>query len=52
MNMAEGAAFRELRARVADLERLVLDLTRRLDDFSKADRARQQERDTLKLKHG
>jgi hypothetical protein len=50
MNMAEGAAFRELKVRVEDLEKLVLDLTRRLDDFSKADRARQQERE--KLKHG
>lgn len=50
MNMAEASAFRELKARVETLEKQVADLTRRLDDFSKADRAKQQE--TLKLKHG
>lgn len=43
MNIAEATKFRELTARVESLERQVADLTRRLDDFSKADR-------TLKLK--
>lgn len=48
--MAEASAFRELKARVQDLEKMVADLTRRLDDFSKADRAKA--RDPLTLKHG
>lgn len=52
MNMSEAAANRALIARVESLERQVADLTRRLDDYSKADRARQQDRETLKLKHG
>lgn len=52
MNMAEAADLRVLKTRVETLEKQVADLTRRLDDFSKADRARQQERETLKLKHG
>lgn len=42
--------MRELVTRVATLERQVADLTRRLDDFSKAERAK--ERETLKLKNG
>lgn len=50
MNMAEASAFRELKERVVDLEKLVADLTRRFDDFSKADRARQQE--APNRKHG
>jgi cell division protein FtsB len=49
MNMAEGAAFRALAARVESLERQVADLTRRLDDIRKAEQAK--ERETLKLKH-
>lgn len=51
MNMSEAAKQRELVTRIESLEKQVYDLTRRLDDFSKADRARQQERET-KLKHG
>ena len=47
MNIAEAAAFRELRAEVEALKRQVADLTRRLDDFSKAERAKD---DTLRLK--
>jgi uncharacterized protein YceH (UPF0502 family) len=40
MNLAEASAFRALAARVADLENQVKDLVRRLDDFSKAERAK------------
>lgn len=43
MNIAEGHRLRALEAEVASLRAQVADLTRRLDDFSKADR-------TLKLK--
>lgn len=50
MNMAEGAAFRELKAQVDSLLRRVIDCERRLDDIRKAEQAK--ERDTLKLKHG
>jgi uncharacterized protein YceH (UPF0502 family) len=48
MSLAEAAAFRELKARVDTLERQVADLTRRLDDFSKAERAKEDT--TLRLK--
>ena len=43
MNIAEGQRLRTLEAAVEALKAQVADLTRRLDDFSKADR-------TLKLK--
>jgi uncharacterized protein YceH (UPF0502 family) len=43
MNMAEAGRMRALEAEVASLKAQVADLTRRLDDFSKAERA------TLKL---
>lgn len=52
MNMAEAAAFREVKARVDTLEKQVTELSRRLDAFSAADRARVQERETLTRKHG
>lgn len=48
MNIAEATAFRELKGRVDDLERKVADLTRRLDDVSKAERAKDDS--TLRLK--
>jgi len=52
MNLSEAAAFRELKERVESLERLTSELTRRLDDLSKTERAR-TERETLSLKkHG
>jgi uncharacterized protein YlxW (UPF0749 family) len=50
--MAEASEFRALKMQVETLQKQVADLTRRLDDFSKADRARLQDRETLKLKHG
>lgn len=50
--MAEASEFRALKAQVEAQAKQIADLTRRLDDFSKADRARQQDRETLKLKHG
>lgn len=52
MNLAEAAAFRALKGRVDDLERQVADLTRRLDDMSKAERSKDDKTGTLKLKHG
>jgi uncharacterized protein involved in exopolysaccharide biosynthesis len=48
MNIAEGQRLKALETEVASLKAQVADLTRRLDDFSKADRARE----TLKLKKG
>lgn len=50
MNIAEASRMRELLARVDSLERQIADLTRRLDDLSKAERAKEDK--TLKLKHG
>jgi uncharacterized protein YceH (UPF0502 family) len=47
MNIAEASRMRELLARVDSLERQVADLTRRLDDVSKAERAKDE---TLRLK--
>lgn len=38
MNIAEASAFRELKAEVALLKSQVQDLTRRMDDQSKAHR--------------
>lgn len=49
MNLAEAAKMRELVKRVDSLERQVADLARRLDDFSKAERAKEQD-STLRLK--
>lgn len=48
MNIAEASRMRELLARVDSLERQVADLTRRLDDLSKAERAKDDS--TLRLK--
>lgn len=48
MNIAEASRMRELLARVDSLERQVADLTRRLDDMSKAERAKDDS--TLRLK--
>jgi hypothetical protein len=48
MNLAEAAAFRALKGRVDDLERQVAVLARRLDDVSKAERAKDDS--TLRLK--
>lgn len=48
MNIAEASRMRELLARVDSLERQVADLTRRLDDISKAERAKEDS--TLRLK--
>lgn len=48
MNIAEAARMRELVSRVDHLERQVADLTRRLDDFSKAERTKEDS--TLRLK--
>jgi uncharacterized protein YceH (UPF0502 family) len=48
MNIAEASRMRELLARVDSLERQVADLTRRLDDVSKAERAKDDS--TLRLK--
>lgn len=48
MNIAEASRMRELTARVDSLERQVADLTRRLDDLSKAERAKEDS--TLRLK--
>lgn len=48
MNIAEASRMRELLARVDSLERQVADLTRRLDDLSKAERAKEDS--TLRLK--
>lgn len=48
MNIAEASRMRELLARVDSLERQVADLTRRMDDISKAERAKDDS--TLRLK--
>lgn len=48
MNLAEAAAFRVLKGRVDDLERQVAELTRRLDDMSKAERTKDDS--TLRLR--
>lgn len=48
MNIAEASRMRELTSRVDHLERQVADLTRRLDDLSKAERAKEDS--TLRLK--
>lgn len=48
MNIAEGQRLRVLEAEVDSLKRQVADLTRRLDDFSKAERAKED--NTLRLK--
>lgn len=41
MTLKDAQILRELTASVEALKRQVADLTRRLDDFSKADRARE-----------
>lgn len=41
MNMAEGARLRALEAQVEALNHRLKDMERRLDDFSKAERAKQ-----------
>lgn len=47
MNLAEAAAFRELRARVDSQDKQIADLLRRVDDLSAAERARtERESDT------
>lgn len=46
MTLKDAEVIRNLIARVESLERSNADLTRRMDDISKAERAR----DTLKLK--
>jgi uncharacterized protein YceH (UPF0502 family) len=48
MNIAEGQRLRTLEATVDALKRQVADLTRRLDDFSAAERAKEDS--TLRLK--
>lgn len=47
MNIAEAHRIKALAAEVETLKRQVADLTRRLDDFSKAERAKDE---TLRLK--
>lgn len=49
MNLSEAAAFRALKAEVETLKRHVTELTRRIDDLSKTERAR-TDRETLSLK--
>lgn len=47
MNIAEAHRVKALEAEVDSLKRQVADLTRRFDDFSKAERVKD---DTLRLK--
>lgn len=52
-SMADAAAHRELKARVATLEAQVADLTRRMDDQSKSQRLLADDvNKTLSLKRG
>lgn len=48
MNIAEAHRLKALESEVTSLKRQVADLTRRLDDFSKAERAKED--NTLRLK--